>query len=247
MKNNFLLCLLAASNCLLGCFDNQEKHNASETQPKDDPGITYKAKQGLSVPEDIARHIGLKLADVTERKVGSQLAFTAQVYAGAGPQARRVALATAWLAQTIAHSIPREADIVAITADTHSVTGSIARIVSGADTNAPAEILLELHNDEGALKPGDFVRVTVTLPGREDVAVIPRVALLRAAEGTFVYVVNGSRLTRTPVKLGGEQDGVIEVKDGLLAGDRIAVGGVPLLWLAELQSLRGGKSCADGH
>ena len=247
MKNNFLLCLLAASICLLGCFDNQEKHNASETQPKDDPGITYKAKQGLSVPEDIARHIGLKLADVTERKVGSQLAFTAQVYGAAGPQARRVTLASAWVDPTLAQTIPAGTDLVATAADTNSLAGVVTRVIPATSTNAPAEVLLEFSAGPSELKLGDFVRVTVTVAGKEDVVVIPRAALLRNTEGNFVYVVNGSRLLRAAVKVGGEQAGFIEIKDGLLAGDRIAVTSVPMLWLAELHAVNGGDSCCAPH
>ena len=95
------------------------------------------------------------------------------------------------------------------------------------------DVLLELRSDASELKVGDFVRVTVTVAGKEDVAVVPRAALLRNTEGHFVYVVNGSRLLRAAVKVGGEQDGFVEIKDGLLAGDRIAVAGVPMLWCAE--------------
>ena len=146
-----------------------------------------------------------------------------------------------------AKSIPSGTDIVATTADTSSLTGTVTRIVSATDTNAAAEVLLELRAEQGELKLGDFVRVTVSTPGKENVSVVPHAALLRTAEGAFVYVVNGARLKRTAVKVGGEQDGFIEVRDGLLAGDKIAVSGVPLLWLAELQNIRGGKSCCDVH
>ena len=181
------------------------------------------------------------------RKVNGQLTFTAQVYGETGPVARRVTLASAWVEPALAKLVSAGLDIVAVTADTNSLTGVVTRVVSTADTNAPVEVLLEFPAGSDELRLGDFLRATVSTPGMEDVAVIPHAALLRTAEGTFVYVVNGVRLKRTAVKLGGEQDGVIEVRDGLLAGDKIAVSGVPLLWLAELQGLRSGKACADGH
>ena len=247
MKTTCLLSLLAVSALLLGCNGKPASSAGDDAEGRDNPGINFKAKAGLAVPEAIARHIGLKLEDVAARKVSGQLTFTAQVYGEAGPPARRVTLASAWVDPLAAKSIPRGTDIVAVTADTNSLTGVVTRVVSTADTNAAAEVLLELRAEQGEAKVGDFVRVTVTTPGKEDVAVIPHAALLRAAEGTFVYVVNGPRLTRTAVKLAGEQDGVIAVRDGLLAGDKIAVSGVPLLWLAELQSIRGGKSCCDVH
>jgi hypothetical protein len=39
----------------------------------------------------------------------------------------------------------------------------------------------------------------------------------------------------------------VQITDGLYAGDQVVVQPVMSLWLAELQSLRGGKACADGH
>ncbi|MEQ2006885.1 MAG: hypothetical protein ABMA26_08805 [Limisphaerales bacterium] len=247
MKPFSLFCLLFVLVGLGGCNDQPPKSAAGHTEAPDDHGINFKAKEGLAVPDDIARNIGLQLADVTERKVNGQLTFTAQVYGEAGPQARRVALASAWVDRAAAQFVPVGLDIVAQTADTNSLTGVVARVLRAADTNTAVEVLLELRAEQGELRPGDFVRVTVSLPGTEAVPVVPEAALLRSAEGSFVYVVNGSRLKRTPVKLGGGQDGIVAVRDGLLVGDKVVVRGVPLLWLAELQSIRGGKSCCDVH
>jgi hypothetical protein len=39
----------------------------------------------------------------------------------------------------------------------------------------------------------------------------------------------------------------VDVSDGLLEGDVIAVAGGRYLWLAELQDIKGGVGCADGH
>lgn len=247
MKTISLFSLLAASIGLAGCLDNEAKPAHAEADHKDDGGITLKPKEGLSVPEDVARHIGLKLADVTERKIDARLAFTAQVYGGAGPQARRLTLASAWVDPTLARAIPAGANIVATTSGTNALTGVVTRVVPAPSTNGPAEILLELHAGQGELTVGDFVRVTVTTAGKEDVTVVLRSALLRNSGGHFVYVVNGSRLLRSAVKVGGEQDGFVEIKDGLLTGDRIAVAGVPMLWAAELHRVNGGDACTGGH
>ena len=43
------------------------------------------------------------------------------------------------------------------------------------------------------------------------------------------------------------QSEATEVGDGLLEGDEIAVAGAQGLWLAELQAVKGGVGCADGH
>ena len=247
MKPFSLFCLLFVLVGLAGCNNQPAKSADGHADGPDDHGINFKAKEGLAVPEAIARNIGLQLADVAERKVNGQLAFAAQVYGEAGPQARRVALASAWVDRAAAQFVPVGLDIVAQTADTNSLTGVVARVLRAADTNAAMEVLLELQAEQGELKPGDFVRVTVSVPGTEALPVVPEAALLRTAEGSFVYVVNGKRLKRAPVKLGSSGEGVVAVRDGLLAGDKIVVAGVPLLWLAELQGLRGGKSCTHGH
>lgn len=247
MKTITLFCLLAASVCLLGCRDNAAKPAGGDAAQADALGIDFKPKQGLSVPDDVARHIGLKLADVTERKVNRQLTFTAQVYGEAGPQASRVTLASAWLDPALAKSIPAGTGIVAIASDTNSFTGVVTRLIPAANTNSPAEILLEFRAEQGELKLGDFVRVTVTMTGQEAVVVVPRAALLRATEGHFVYVANGAHLIRAAVKVGGEQDGFVEIKSGLLVGDKIAVAGVPMLWCAELHRVNGGDACCVAH
>ena len=247
MKTLSLLSLLTAFVCLSGCRDNTAKPAEGKAEHKDDGGIAFKPKEGLSVPEDVAKHIGLQLADVTERKVNRQLVFTAQVYGKAGPQERRVTLASAWVEQQITKAIPSGMEIVATTSDTNTLAGVITRVVPAANPNSPAEVLLEFRAEQGELKVGDFVRVTVTVAGKEDVTVVPRAALLRNTEGHFVYVVNGSRLLRAAVKVGGEQDGFVEIKDGLLAGDKIAVAGVPMLWCAELHRVNGGDACTGNH
>ena len=244
---SFLDCLLVLAIGVTGCRDHPAKPADGDAKHKADDGIAFKPKEGLSVPEDVARHIGLQLADVAERKINRQFVFTAQVYGEAGPQIPRVTLASAWVEPPIVKDIPAGTDINATASDTNSLAGVVTRIVPAANTQSPAEVLLELRVEQGHLKVGDFVRVTVTVAGKEAVTVVPRAALLRNTEGHFVYVVNGSRLLRAAVKVGGEQDGFVEIKDGLLAGDKIAVAGVPMLWFAELHRVNGGDACTGGH
>ncbi len=82
---------------------------------------------------------------------------------------------------------------------------------------------------------------------KADRVLVPTPALLRTSEGAFVFVRNGQRWLRTEVKPGTEADGTMQIADGLLEGDVIAVAGVWGLWLAEIQAIKGGVGCADGH
>jgi multidrug efflux pump subunit AcrA (membrane-fusion protein) len=75
------------------------------------------------------------------------------------------------------------------------------------------------------------------------VTAIPRSALLKTAEGTFAYVVNGNYFFRTPIKTGAENADFIEVKEGLYAGDQIVSKPIMTLWVAELQVIKGGGHC----
>jgi hypothetical protein len=80
-----------------------------------------------------------------------------------------------------------------------------------------------------------------------DAVWIPLAAVVETSEGKHVFVRNGQRWLRTAVKLGAASGEVVDVADGLLEGDVIAVAGGWYLWLAELQAIKGGVGCADGH
>ena len=94
---------------------------------------------------------------------------------------------------------------------------------------------------------GAEVKATFRTPAGEATASIPRSALLKTAEGTFAYTVNGAHYLRTPVKVGAMNEQTVEVTDGLYAGDEVVASPVMSLWMAELQVLRGGKACTCGH
>ncbi len=79
------------------------------------------------------------------------------------------------------------------------------------------------------------------------VPAVPAASLLRTVKGDFVYVSNGDWLLRTPVKIGANDGGWFEVKEGLYEGDTIVTHGTQALWMAELQAVNGGVGCADGH
>ena len=108
-----------------------------------------------------------------------------------------------------------------------------------------AEVIVKLPAPD--LQIGTFVDGTVTTTTPENVVVIPNDALLTTAEGHFAYVVNGDSLFRTEIEIGGKEGEVVEVTEGLYFGDRVVLQPIMPLWMAELQAIRGGKACADGH
>jgi multidrug efflux pump subunit AcrA (membrane-fusion protein) len=121
----------------------------------------------------------------------------------------------------------------------------------GTESPAPAAKAAEFKKRQGLLLTPEAVEFIglrkAEAQAKADRVVLPRQALLRTSEGVFVFVANGQRWLRTPVKVGTESAESAEITDGVLEGDLVVVAGVWDLWMAELQAIKGGVGCADGH
>jgi len=82
-------------------------------------------------------------------------------------------------------------------------------------------------NHDGALLPGQFVRVKMTGIVMPNAIVVPKVAISQGPLGPFVYLIEPDNVARArPVRIYRElPDGYI-VRKGVAAGDRIVVDGV---------------------
>ncbi len=100
------------------------------------------------------------------------------------------------------------------------------------------EMRAEVVNSDGALKPGQFVRVKLGGAVRNNALAVPQVAVLDGPQGKFVYVTgkdkDGKDIAAVrPVTLGdwvdvgGSNQWVVE--SGLKAGDRVIVDGLAKL------------------
>lgn len=199
----------------------------------------FNAKFGLNVPKKMSDFIGLQIVEVEERLVRSTNQFSAQVYSRRNGQA----FATASLDKQTAQCLRSGTPLTITAPDVDAMVGKITSL----STNGISEALLEIEDSQSALKGSDYLTVSVTTGGDKKVVSVPREALLKTVEGHFVYTVSGERLVRTAVKIGAINESFVEITDGLYSGDQVAVQPVMTLWLAEMQALRGGKACADGH
>jgi membrane fusion protein (multidrug efflux system) len=104
--------------------------------------------------------------------------------------------------------------------------GSIADIDSRIDPSTRAvRVRAELPNPQGKLRSGMLLRVRVQLPARQAL-VLPEIAVQQEAEQSSVFRVAADHtVARVPVTLGTRQDGLVEIKAGLKAGDRVVVEG----------------------
>lgn len=85
----------------------------------------------------------------------------------------------------------------------------------------------ELANPDGVFTPGLFARVRLLGSGEREALLIHPQAVLNDQDRKFVYIVGeGNAATRRDVVLGQEVDGLVIVKSGLKAGDRVVVNGM---------------------
>jgi multidrug efflux system membrane fusion protein len=85
-------------------------------------------------------------------------------------------------------------------------------------------------NQEKTLYPNQFVNVGLLVDTHKDVTVMPTAGIQRGSPGTFVYLVNAdSTVSVRKVALGVTDGERVEVRSGLVPGDRIVVDGADKL------------------
>ena len=96
--------------------------------------------------------------------------------------------------------------------------------IEAASRSVP--VRAEVPNPEGRLRPGQFVRLGLTLAERPQALVVPEAALWPVGGKTFVYRVQGGKAELAPVSTGARQPGLVEITAGLAAGDEVVVAGM---------------------
>jgi len=242
-----LVIVLAITAILIsGCGRNAVTEAHSEENV-----VKYHAKSGLFVPKAAAEYMGLELTDVEDQKVEQSIQFMAQVYQTGKEQAASKSLPA--LLSGMVHLSDAEWLKPGQLAEVrwnggqalHGRISKINRALEGV--SGQIEVLTEVDSQENEIPQGAFVQVTVKGELGNSGVSIPRSALLKTVEGNFVYTVSGDHFVRTPITTGSVNEKFVEVTDGLYSGDQVVVKPVMTLWVTELQSIRGGKACADGH
>jgi membrane fusion protein, multidrug efflux system len=89
-----------------------------------------------------------------------------------------------------------------------------------------ARIIARVKNPGGKFRPGMSANVSAVLSERMNALTIPNEAVFAEGNQTLVYVVGAdSTVSRTPVTLGTRLSDIVEVVDGLKAGDRVVRAG----------------------
>lgn len=94
-----------------------------------------------------------------------------------------------------------------------------------ADGSRAITIYIAVPNPGNALKGGMFAQGALTLDKAEPVLAVPQRAVHEEAGAAYVYTLRDEKVARTTVKVGATAPGssLIEVREGLAAGDRVIV------------------------
>lgn len=200
-------------------------------------GAQFKEGEGLSLTDEMKKSIGLTVADVVEEKVshGVTLNITAEADK----------MASGWISPEEAKGLKEGMDLELKCSTGGVVKGKLERIMT-TSAGSLGDVEISVKTEE-SIVTGSALTARIQHPAGDEVPVIPASALLKTAEGNFVYTSNGKFFVRTPIKIGASDGKVVEVADGLYSGDQVVTSAVKSLWMAELQILRGGKACTCGH
>ena len=232
--NITLLAALALSGCQPKSTDSAVVEATVTLGPQ------FSAKKGLLVSEDTRRSLGVKVVEVTERKLATTVEVELRVY----ELTKDVSRASGTVMPEQAKQLRVGEPMVIRIDDGQSITGNLTVLNDRLQkATGLIEVLVEIPNASHRLAVGRFLQASGTLESGDSVATIPRAALLECSDGYFVYTVSGEHLVRTPVKVGGGNAELVEVKDGLYAGDQVVSQPVMSLWLTELAAVKGGQSC----
>lgn len=113
-----------------------------------------------------------------------------------------------------------------------SVHDQLATLDFSGDVVDPASGAIQLRatlpNPDGRLLPGIYVTLRANMGQQSGVFLVPQAAVLRDANTAYVLVAGeGDKVVRKIVKTDRAQDGQWVISEGLSAGDRVIVSGVP--------------------
>jgi len=91
------------------------------------------------------------------------------------------------------------------------------------------KIKLDIPSDETRAKAGMYAKIRIAIEEKEDVVKLPTDAVLRRFGDTFVFVVEEDVAAKRFVVLGITQGGIVEIVEGVEAGERVVIQGQTLL------------------
>lgn len=92
----------------------------------------------------------------------------------------------------------------------------VARVAGSLDTKLRTEMLeMDINNKDKKLLPGMYAEAQLPLPGKKDVYVVPKSAIVSNSEKVFVIKIVNNQSKWVPVQRGNEYNGMVEIFGGL--------------------------------
>lgn len=236
---------LTLASLFAGCGKKEAAHDeAAHSEHGEEgegggAGATFKEGRGLQFAPEVVAALGVRTVEAEERSLARNISLIAQVFS-TGKTPRALSLVSPAQAEGLkpglkatiqpkagAPALATSVELIAISRTAEKAAGQV-------------ELIFALPADLPASDLGDTLTLSLTLAADSAALTVPRSALLDAATGTFVYVVNGTSYLRTPVKIGASTADHVEITDGLYAGDTVVAAPVNQLWLSELRLTKGG-------
>ncbi|MGB5037413.1 MAG: HlyD family efflux transporter periplasmic adaptor subunit, partial [Blastocatellia bacterium] len=112
--------------------------------------------------------------------------------------------------------------IVRTEGDSAEARGTVARVSPViTETNRVLVVEVEVDNSAGRLKPGRFARAEISTGGGGTALLVPAGAVVSFAGIRKVFAVRDGKAIERTIVVGRTSDGLIEVTEGLKAGDEI--------------------------
>ncbi|HRQ77653.1 MAG TPA: efflux RND transporter periplasmic adaptor subunit [Gemmatimonadaceae bacterium] len=141
---------------------------------------------------------------------------------------------------------------VRFTADGRNIEGRVARVSPTVDpASQSVTVYVQVPNAGGELKGNTFATGQIVASAFDNQLLVPQQAIRQPAAGAgaapFVWRLQGGVLERANVRLGvvDEGRGVVQVLEGLSAGDQVVVGNVGMLGAGMQVQLIGGENPAS--
>jgi RND family efflux transporter MFP subunit len=104
------------------------------------------------------------------------------------------------------------------------IEGTITRFSHALDEATKTMLAeIELPNPDGTLRPGMYANVRITVERKPEALVLPTDAVLFEKGRTSVFTVADNKAKRTTVKTGFNDNGWVEILDGVKLGDSVIV------------------------
>jgi membrane fusion protein, multidrug efflux system len=111
-------------------------------------------------------------------------------------------------------------------ADGNVFRGQVVRSNMAIDTATQLiHIWVRIENNNGILKPGLFADARIFVKTKPDARTVPKSAVLKDADGSYVYLINNGITHKTYIKIGIETDSLVQIISGVELGQDVVVEG----------------------